>query len=231
MSDVQRADFETADYRSVLRRLTTLDEEAADLRAEAQRWHDGRVAAADQAVHQADNDVKAAARAAEQAQRNLEQVDARALGLWADYVHKVGPPAERYGKLMPQAAIPRQRGDRNADDYLEEVAAKVKYTAPTQPLNFGIKALFVLFGLVGGLVGAGAFLALRQIGGTQQTGTWRDAMPVVALVVLLACPVLAVVAAKKVADRRKSGLDAATVATVLLAGLVAGGLVVAAAGI
>ena len=39
--EVQPADFATADYRSVLRRLTTLDEEAADLRAEAARWHDG----------------------------------------------------------------------------------------------------------------------------------------------------------------------------------------------
>ncbi|WP_433382409.1 hypothetical protein ACQPZX_18885 [Actinoplanes sp. CA-142083] len=231
MSDVQPADFETADYRSVLRRLTTLDEEAADLRAEAERWHDGRVAAADQAVREADENLAAAAEEVSRTQRDLEQVDARALQLWADYVHKVGPRAERYGRTMPQAAIPRQRSDRDAADYLEEVAAKVKYIAPPQPINFGVKALFVLFGLAGGLVGAGAFLALRGIGGTEQTGTWRDAMPVVALVVLLACPVLAVVSAKKVADRRSVGLDAATVATVLLTGLVSAGLIIAAVGI
>ena len=231
MSEVQPADFETADYRSVLRRLTTLDEEAADLRAEAKRWHDGRVAAADQAVHQADVDLRAAATAAEQAQRDLEEVDARAAGLWADYVHKVGPVAERYGRTMPAAAIPRQRDGRNAGDYLEEVAAKVKYIAPPKPINFGVKLMFALFGVAGGLAGAGAFLGLRRVAGTQQTGTWRDALPVVALVVLLACPVLAVVAAKKVADRRSVGLDAATVATVLVAGLVAGGLLIAAVGL
>jgi hypothetical protein len=232
MSDVQPADFETADYRSVLRRLTTLDEEAADLRAEAERWHDGRVAAADQAVHEADQNLRAAAEEAERAQRELERVDARALGLWTDYVHKVGPRAERYGRTMPQPSIPRQRGEqRAATDYLDEVAAKVKYIAPPKPIHVGVKALFVVFGLVGGVVGAAAFLGLRHLGGTQETGTWRDAMPVVALVVLLACPVLAVVAAKKVADRRSAGLDAATVATVLLTGLVVGGLIIAAVGI
>ncbi|MFC7274683.1 hypothetical protein ACFQS1_11875 [Paractinoplanes rhizophilus] len=231
MSDVQPADFETADYRSVLRRLTTLDEEAADLRAEAQRWHDDRVAAADRAVGEADDNLAATAEAVSRTQRELEQIDARALQLWADYVHKVGPRAERYGRTMPPAAIPRQRGDRDAADYLEEVAAKVQYIAPPQPINFGVKALFVLFGLAGGLVGAGAFLGLRGLGGTEQTGTWRDAMPVVALVVLLACPVLAVVAAKKVADRRSAGLDPATVATVLVTGLVSAGLIIAAVGL
>jgi hypothetical protein len=231
MSEVQPADFETADYRSVLRRLTTLDEEAADLRVEAERWHDGRVAAADQAVRDADDALRAAAVAAETAQRELERVDARALGLWAEYVHKVGPVAERYGRTMPPASIPRQRGEREASDYLDEVAAKVKYIPPAKPLTAGVKTLFGLFGFAGGLVGGLAFEALHRVGGTQQTGTWKDALPVVALVVLLACPVLAVVAAKKVADRRKVGLDTSTVATVLLTGLVTGGLLVAAIGI
>jgi hypothetical protein len=231
MSEVQPADFETADYRSVLRRLTTLDEEAADLRVEAERWHDGRVTAADQAVREADDALRAAAVAAETAQRELERVDARALGLWAEYVHKVGPVAERYGRTMPQASVPRQRGEREASDYLDEVAAKVQYIPPPKPLTGGVKTLFVLFGFAGGLVGGLTFEALHRVGGTQQTGTWRDALPVVALVVLLACPVLAVVAAKKVADRRKVGLDTSTVATVLLTGLVTSGLLVAAIGI
>lgn len=231
MSDVQPADFETADYRSVLRRLTTLDEEAADLRAEAERWHDGRVAAADDAVRQADDELRDAQRQAREAQRTAEEVDAKVAGLWVEYVHKVGAPAERFGRGAPEAVIPRQRDGREASDYLDEVANKVKYIAPPQPLTFRVKTLFVLFGLVAGLIGAIVFHALRQVAGTQQTGTWRDALPVVALVVLLACPVLAVVAAKKVADRRQVGLDTSTVATVLLVGLAAAGAVLAAVGI
>jgi hypothetical protein len=226
MSDIQPADFDTADYRSVLRRLTTLDEEAAGLRAEAARWHDARVAAAEDAVRQADEAIESASRAVGEAQRALEEVDARAAGLWSDYVHKVGPVAERFGRTVPQPAIPRQR-EKDADDYLDEVATKVKYTAPARPLTFGVKVLFGLFGFAGGAAGVAAYRVLRETGATR-TGTWRDALPVVALVVLLACPVLAVVGAKKVADRRGVGLDAAAVATVLLTGLATAGLLLSA---
>ncbi len=226
--EVRPADFATADYRSVLRRLTTLDQEAADLRAEAVRWHDSRVAAADDAVRTADETVRAAERAVTEAQRTLEEVDARAAGLWLEYVHKVGPVAERFGRTVPQAVIPRQRGERDADDYLDEVATKVKYTAPARPLTSGVKSLFGVFGFLGGIAGAAANHLMRSSGGTvTTTGTWRDALPVVALLVLLACPVLAVVAAKRVADRRGVGLDAATVAMILIVGLVTAGLLVA----
>ncbi len=228
--DVQPADFETADYRIVLRRLATLDEEAAGLRAEAGRWHDGRVAAADDAVRQADQRLREAKHAVAEAQRNLEEVDARAAGLWSDYVHKVGPAAERFGRTVPQPAIPRQRGERDAADYLDEVATKVKYTAPARPLTFGVKLLFGAFGVAGGLAGVAAYRVLRE-NGAAQTGTWKDALPVVALVVLLTCPVLSVVAAKKVADRRGVGLDAATVATVLLTGMVTAGALLGAIGV
>jgi hypothetical protein len=231
MSDVQPADFDTADYRSVLRRLTTLEEEAAGLRAEAVRWHDGRVQAADEAVRKADEALSAARLDVAEAQRTLEAVDARAAGLWAEYVHKVGPIAERYGRTKPPAAIPRQRSDKDATDYLEEVATKVKYTAPARPLNAGVKAMFAMFGLVSGIVGAVVFRVLRENAHGAPVGTWRDALPVVALVVLLACPVLAVVGAKKVADRRGVGLDISTVVTVLATGLATAGLILAAAGL
>ena len=225
--DLQPADFRTADYRSVLRRLTTLDEEAAGLRAEAVRWHDERVTAADEAIRAADEAVRAARRAVAEAQRTLEEVDARAAGLWSEYVHKVGPVAERYGRTVPPAAIPRQRLDREAGDYLDEVATKVKYTAPARPLTGGVKLLFGVFGFLGGLAGVVLHQVLRESGGTA-TGTWKDALPVVALLVLLACPVLAVVAAKRVADRRGVGLDLSTVVTVLVVGLVTAGVVLTA---
>ena len=224
MSDLRPADFETADYRSVLRRLTTLDEEAAVLRAEAVRWHEGRVTAADDAVRKADDALREAQLAVGAAQRDLEAVDARAAGLWADYVHKVGPVAERFGRTKPEPVVPRQRDGKAPGDYLDEVATKVKYTAPARPLTFPVKLLFGLFGFAGGLAGAAAYQMLRQTG-SNQTGTWRDALPVVALLVLLACPVLSVVGAKRVADRRGVGLDASTVATVLVTGLVTAGLI------
>ncbi|MEU8818868.1 hypothetical protein [Actinoplanes sp. NPDC048796] len=224
---LQPADFATADYRSVLRRLTTLDDEAATMRAEAAHWHDERVAAAEEAIHAADEAVLAASQEVARAQRALEEADARAAGLWSEYVHKVGPVAERYGRTVPTAAIPRQRSDRDADDYFDEVATKVKYTAPARPITGGVKLLFGVFGFLGGVVGVILHQALRENGGSA-TGTWKDALPVVALLVLLACPVLAVVAAKRVADRRGVGLDTSTVVTVLITGLVTAGILLTA---
>jgi VIT1/CCC1 family predicted Fe2+/Mn2+ transporter len=228
MSDLQPADFETADYRSVLRRLTTLDDEAAGLRAEAQRWHDDRMAAADQAVQQARDALAAAEQDVAVAQRELEAVDAKANNLWLDFVHKVGAAAERYGRTLPPAAVPRQRGDRNAADYLEEVATRVSYAPPARPLNGGVKLLFGVFGFLGGVVGVLAYRLLHEKAGGPGGGDWRDALPVTALVVLLACPILAVVAAKKVADRRRVGLTAGTVGIVLITGLVTAALFLAA---
>jgi hypothetical protein len=103
-----------------------------------------------------------------------------------------------------------------------------------RPINVGVKALQRR--------GEGAVRAARRArrlgrggrergaaaGPQHRHGTWRDALPVVALVVLLACPVLAVVATKRVADRRGVGLDAATVALVLITGLVTAVVVIAA---
>jgi hypothetical protein len=228
MSEIQPADFDTADYRSVLRRLTTLDDEAAGLRAEAERWHDERLAAADAAVAEARAALASAEATVAEAQRDLEAVDAKANNLWSEFVHKVGPPAERYGRTLPPAAVPRQRGDRDAADYLDEVATRVSYVPPARPLNTGVKFLFGVFGFLSGVVGVFAYQLLRQKAGSPTAGTWRDALPVIALVVLLACPVLAVVAAKRVADRRGVGLTAGTFGIVLLTGLVTAALFLAA---
>jgi len=228
MSDLQPADFDTADYRSVLRRLTTLDEEAALRRAEAQRWYEDRTAAADQAVQQARDALTGAGLQVAEAQRDLEAVDAKANNLWSEFVHKVGPPAERYGRTLPPAAVPRQRGERAASEYLDEVATRVSYVPPARPLNGGVKLLFGAFGFVSGVVGVLAYQLLREKAGGPGGGDWRDSLPVIALVVLLACPVLAVVAAKRVADRRGVGLTAGTIGIVLITGLVTAALFLAA---
>jgi hypothetical protein len=165
MSDLQPADFDTADYRSVLRRLTTLDEEAALRRAEAQRWYEDRTAAADQAVQQARDALTGAGLQVAEAQRDLEAVDAKANNLWSEFVHKVGPPAERYGRTLPPAAVPRQRGERPASEYLDEVATRVSYVPPARPLNGGVKLLFGAFGFVSGAIGVLAYQLLREKAG------------------------------------------------------------------
>ena len=223
MSDLQPADFDRADYRTVLRRLTSLDEKATRLRQEARRWFTDRAAAADTAVQEAAAEMAAAEHAIRAAQRDLEQVDARAAGLWSDFVHRVGPAAERFGRTLPPASIPRQRGDdgpdRAATDYLDEVEHRVRYTPPARPITFGTKILFGILGFAGGLLGVIGNLVVRG-SGTAAGGDWQQAAPVVALLVLLCCPILAVVAAKLIADRRGAAMDTSAVVTVLGTGLV-----------
>jgi len=219
MSELSRSE----DYRAVIRRLTRLADEAAAHRAEAAAWHDGRVAATDERVRAAEQNVRAAQQAVRDAQRNLEEIDARAAGLWSDFVHRVGPAAERYGKQVPPATIPRQRGELNAEDYLQEVATKVTYTPPARPLSGATTIVFAVFGFIGGAVGVAVRESLRWAG-REAGGDWASALPVVALIALLLGPVLAVAGAKRVADRRGVPLDLGAVATVLVAGLVTAAL-------
>jgi hypothetical protein len=201
-------------YRDVLRRLTALDADAAGHRDEAERWYDGRVAAADDKVRAAEQSAREAEQAVREARRDLEAVDARAAGLWSNFVHDVGPRAERFGRTVPPPTVPRQR-DRDAEEYLQEATTAAAYTSPTRPLTGGSKVLFGVFGFVGGAVGLTAYRLLRWAG-QAAGGDWATALPVLALITMLLGPVLAALAAKKVADRRGVDLDLTAVATVLI---------------
>jgi len=213
-------------YRDVVRRLTALDDEAAAHRAEAERWFDGRIAAAAEKVRAAEQEVEAAERAVRDARRAQEAVDARAAGLWADFVHRVGPAAERFGRTKPAPTVPHQR-DHDAEEYLQEAATSVAYPPPARSGTRGVQALFALVGVLGGGAGAGAYELLRWSGRTAG-GVWATAAPVLALIVMLLGPVLAGFGAKRVADRRGVALDLAAVATVLITGVVTAVLVLAA---
>jgi hypothetical protein len=211
------------EYREGLRRLAELDHEAAAHRDEARRWHDRGSAAADaavqaaeQALHDAEHDVQAA-------QRDLEAVDARAAGLWLDFVYRAGPPAERFGRATPAPMVPRQRAgddELGAEEYLQEAAQRVTYTRPAQPVTNATQLLFSALGALGGAIGVGAARTLRWAGHTGG-GDWAVGLPVVALIVMLLGPALGVGAAKLVAERRGVGLDPSAVAVTLLSGLVA----------
>ena len=217
---------DTAGYRAVLRRLAGLDAEAAANRAEAVEWHDDRVAAADRAVRAAEEEVRAAEQAVRDARREREDIDARAAGIWSDFVHDGGGSAERFGKTLPQPAVPRQR-DRDADEYLQEAVATVNYTPPPRPLSGATTVMFAAFGFMGGAVGVAAHQVLRWAG-EEAGGDWAVGLPVLALIAVLLGPVLAVFGAKRVADRRGVGLDTSAVATVLITGLLTTGVLLAA---
>ena len=202
----------TSDYRSVLSRLTGLDEEAAAWRDQAVRWHAGRVAAADEAVRAAEENVRTAEAEVREAQRNFEEIDARAAGLWSEFVHKVGARAERFGRTLPPPAVPRQR-DRDAEEYLKEAEAGIKYEQPARSESGGTSMLTALFGVAGGALGVGLRELLRWAG-EKAGGDWATALPVIALILLLLGPLLALIAARRLAP-----LNATRIATVLFAAL------------
>ncbi|MEV6597485.1 hypothetical protein AB0M36_11545 [Actinoplanes sp. NPDC051346] len=211
----------TPDYRSVIRKLTNLDEEAAAHRAEARNWHDTRAREADEAVRQADRRIREAVTAVRAAQRGLEEVDARVAVLWAEFSHRAGRAADRFAGA-PQPAVPRQR-NRDADDYLQEAATTAAWAPPAKPLK-GATFLYAGLGALGGAVGLAAWSLLRWAG-REGGGDLAVGLPVVALIVALLGPILAVVTAKRVADRGGMPLDASAVATVLIAALVTAGVI------
>jgi hypothetical protein len=215
----------TPDYRSVVRKLTSLDEEAAAHRTEARAWHDSRALEADNAVRAADQRIREAQAAVRAARRELDEVDARVAGLWAEFAHEVGRAADRFGAQAPPPAVPRQL-DRDAEDYLQEAAATAAWTPPPRPLTGPASLLYAVLGALGGAFGLAAYSVLRWAG-REAGGDWAAGLPVVALVVALLGPILAVVTAKRVADHRSVTLDASAVGTVLIAALISAGLVLA----
>ncbi|MEV8503242.1 hypothetical protein AB0368_00260 [Actinoplanes sp. NPDC051475] len=214
----------TPDYRSVVRKLTNLDEEAAAHRAEAHTWHDTRAREADEAVRAADERLRETQAAVRAAQRGLEEVDARVAGVWAEFSHKAGRAADRFGQ-PPQPTVPRQR-DRDAEEYLQEAAAAAAWKSPAKPLK-GATLLYAGLGALGGAVGLAAWSLLRWAG-REGGGDLAVGLPVVALIVALLGPILAVVTAKRVADRGGAPLDASAVATVLVSALITAALILAA---
>jgi hypothetical protein len=213
------------DYRGVLRKLINLDDEAGAHRAEARSWHDSRAIEADNAVRAADQRIREARAAVQRTQRERDEVDARSAVLWAEFAHKVGRPADRFGPQAPQPAVPHQR-DRDAEEYLQEAANAAARAPAPRPASGSGSLLYAVLGALGGAVGVAAWSLLRWAG-REAGGDLAVGLPVVALVVALLGPILAVVAAKRVADRRTAQLDASAVATVLIAGLIAAGLVLA----
>jgi hypothetical protein len=218
------------DYRTALRRLTGLDDQAARLRAEAQQWYEDRAAATDDAVRKAEDDVRDAEQALRVAQQERDAVDARANGQWSTFVHDIGArQAERFGRTLPPASAPRQR-DRSADEYLDDAETLAKSASQARRGSGGMKTVIGALGVAGGLAGVGAHQLLLWAG-HEAGGDWATALPVLALIVMVLGPVLALaIGGRRLADRRGAALDVATIATGLVAGLLAAGLLYAALG-
>lgn len=210
------------DYQLLMARLAELDAEARADRAEAQNWYAQQCANADAAVEAAQAAVRRSAAEVAAARRDAERVQADAAILWTDYVHQVGPPAERFGRTLPRPVVPQQRAGRDAADYLHEVRTRVAAPARAGAAGDPAQWILVVFGLAGGVLGFLAGAALRWAG-ARAGGDLAVVLPVLALIVTLVGPAVGVVGAKRWTDRRHVTLDATGVALVLVVGLVTAG--------
>ena len=205
-------------YRAALTRLTRLDDEAAADREQAHAWYEARVADTAKAVRAAEDQVRAADQARRAATRRHDDLDAAANQVWNDFSHTYGPRrAERFGRLLPAAVVPQQR-DRTAEDFLDDARATAGSPAAAAARGGGIRTTFALIGALGGGIGAALNRALVTLG-HHTHADWAAAVPTIALIVMLLCPVLALIAGRRLADRRGAALDITTVATGLAAGL------------
>jgi hypothetical protein len=183
------------------------------------------VADADAAVAAADEQVRAAERAVREAERTRDDFDAAAAGIWSDFTHRYGAHrVERLGRTVPEPAVPHQR-DRSAAEYLDDARALARLSPPAAR-GGGLRTVFALLGVLGALAGVAAHAALTWAG-RRAGGEWATAMPVIGLIVMVLGPVLALIGGHRIADRRGAVLDAATVGTGLVAGLLTAGLLYA----
>lgn len=202
-----------SDYARLVRQLARLTTHVEAQRAEADTWYDQQCAAAEQAVSEAQEAVRAAEAEQAAAERAVVSVDSTTLRLWRELSDALGP-----GRRLGAAPAP----DPNATgepamlvDALRELVGRAKRP---DSLPGSTRPLLAVFGVLG----AGAAYALAVAAQSLSSRYGEDlatGMPVLGLVVTLLGPVIGLVPAKLLAERRHATLDPRAVVVVLGAGL------------
>ncbi|MEV1332379.1 hypothetical protein AB0J20_22720 [Micromonospora costi] len=202
-------------YAAQVRRLAELTARVHAQREEARTWYERQCAAADRAVADAEAQVRRAEAELAAASELQERVDAEAAHLWQQLRDRLGAGGRRLaGPPAPTAGV-------DADPVLLLARVKELLDRTRQPgeLPGSVNPLLALCGVAGAVVayalGAGARAAGVGYGGDLAVG-----MPVLALVVTLFGPLMGLVPAKVLADRRHAVLGPRPITVVLVAGLV-----------
>ncbi|SIM67116.1 hypothetical protein [Micromonospora cremea] len=202
-------------YAAQLRRLAELTARVREQRAEAHTWYDRQCAAADRAVADAAGQVQRAEEELVAAREQQERVDAEVAHLWQQLRERLGAGARRLG------GPPAPANGGATDPVLLLSRARDLLDRAGQPgeLPGSVNPLLALSGVAGALLayalGAGARALGVGYGGDLAVG-----MPVLALVVTLLGPLVGLVPARMVADRRHAVLGPRPITVVLGAGLV-----------
>ncbi|MEV6811548.1 hypothetical protein [Micromonospora sp. NPDC051296] len=201
-------------YAAQLRRLAELTARVHEQREEARAWYEQQCAAADLAVTESAAEVNQAEGELVAAREAQERVDAEVAVLWQELNAQLGGGGRRAG--TPPAPAPEATGDPGP--LLDGVRDLLYRTRQRGELPSGVNPLLALCGVAGAVVayalGAGArALALRS------DGELAVGLPVLALVVTLLGPVLGLIPARVLADRRHALLSPRPVLIVVAAGL------------
>ncbi|KAB1941076.1 hypothetical protein F8271_14890 [Micromonospora sp. ALFpr18c] len=200
-------------YAAQLRRLADITARVREQRAEAHTWYERQCAAAERAVAEATEQVRHAEEELVEAREQQERVDAEVAHLWQQVRTRLG--ARRLGG--PPAPV---NGGGGTDAVLLLTRARDLLDRAGQPgeLPGSVNPLLALCGVAGAVVayalGAGARALGVGYGGDLAVG-----LPVLALVVTLLGPLVGLVPARVLADRRHAVLGPRPITVVLGAGL------------
>ncbi|MFI7079218.1 hypothetical protein ACIBO1_18160 [Micromonospora sp. NPDC049903] len=202
-------------YAAQLRRLAELTARVQEQRAEANAWYDQQCAAADRAVAESADEVNRAERELAAARESQELVDAESAVLWQELNSRLGGGGRRAG--TPPAPALDATGDPMP--LLDTARDLLRRTRQPGELPNSVNPLLALCGVVGGVLAYALGASARALGG-RADGELAVGLPVLALVLSLLGPVIGLVPARVIADRRHAVLSPRPVIVVVAAGLV-----------
>ncbi|MEU6207595.1 hypothetical protein ABZ814_28900 [Micromonospora musae] len=203
-------------YAAQVRRLAEVSARVHAQREEAQSWHERQCVAADRAVAEAEEQVEQAERELADARELQERVDAEAAHLWQLLRERLGSAGRRLtGAPAPTAGI-----DADPVLLLGQVRELLDRTRQPGELPGSVNPLLAACGVAGAVL-AYALGAAARAAGVGYGGDLAVGMPVLALVVTLFGPLVGLVPAKMLADRRNAVLGPRPITVVLAAGLAA----------
>jgi len=200
-------------YAAQLRRLAELTARVREQRAEAHTWYERQCAAAERAVADATEQVRLAEEELIAAREEQERVDAEVAHLWQQVRTRLGVrrlagppvPANGSGATDPQLLLGRAR------DLLNRAGQPGELPGSVNPL-------LALCGVAGAVLAYALGVGARALG-VGYGGDLAVGLPVLALVVTLCGPLIGLVPARVLADRRHAVLGPRPIIVVLAAGL------------
>ncbi|GIJ81012.1 hypothetical protein SAMN05443287_104274 [Micromonospora phaseoli] len=201
-------------YAAQLRRLAELTARVHEQRQEARTWYEQQCAAADRAVADSADEVNRAEREVVAARETQERVDAEVAVLWQELNARLGGGGRRAG--TPPAPTPDATGDPVT--LLEAVRDLLRRTRQPGELPGNVNPLLAVWGVTGAALAYALGVGARALG-HRNDGDLAVGLPVLALVVTLLGPVVGLIPARVIADRRHAVLSPRPVLIVVAAGL------------